>query len=63
MMDHDEIQEIMGQSYGMDDVDEDDLEAGAHSSLTSHNSASLYVLVLLPLTTPSCRSTGIICRV
>ena len=27
MMDHDEIQEIMGQSYGMDDVDEDDLEA------------------------------------
>ena len=33
MMDHDEIQEIMGQSYGMDDVDEDDLEAGAPASV------------------------------
>lgn len=37
MEDANEIQEAMGRSYGTPDIDEDDLEAGRHSS-TFHTS-------------------------
>ena len=33
MEDHNEIQEIMSRSYGMDDIDEGDLEAGEFDEL------------------------------
>ncbi len=46
MEDHNEIQEIMSRSYGMDDVDEDDLAAGMlqggcpSRGIFTHNPAS-----------------------
>lgn len=41
MEDHNEIQEIMSRSYGVDDVDEDDLEAGASMVVKSDDGSTI----------------------